>query len=113
MCRDRLRAGGRLAGGAIKDDSLNHLLRHLEKLSIRVKFSCGRQTGDHRTQGFELASQFAGRRIVPEPMSTKPERLKVVDSAELFAGETEIVIVHNGVPYRLRITRQGKLILTK
>ena len=37
----------------------------------------------------------------------------VVDSAELFAGETEIVIVHNGVPYRLRITRQGKLILTK
>lgn len=36
-----------------------------------------------------------------------------IDSAVLFAGSTELIIVHNGSPYRLRITRQDKLILTK
>ncbi|HEV7345204.1 MAG TPA: hemin uptake protein HemP [Devosia sp.] len=34
-------------------------------------------------------------------------------SAEIFAGKTEVLITHNGTPYRLRITRQDKLILTK
>jgi len=38
---------------------------------------------------------------------------RVVDSRELFAGEHEIGIVHAGETYRLRITRQGKLILNK
>ena len=32
---------------------------------------------------------------------------------ELFAGRDEIVLIHNGSAYRLRITRQNKLILTK
>lgn len=34
-------------------------------------------------------------------------------SATVFEGETEIGIDHHGELYRLRITRQGKLILTK
>lgn len=34
-------------------------------------------------------------------------------SEELFAGGEEVTIVHRGAPYRLRITRQDKLILTK
>jgi hemin uptake protein HemP len=37
----------------------------------------------------------------------------VVDTAQLFAGGTEVRLVHRGQEYRLRITRQGKLILTK
>ena len=36
-----------------------------------------------------------------------------LDSAALFDGETEVLILHNGEQYRLRITRQDKLILTK
>jgi hemin uptake protein HemP len=36
-----------------------------------------------------------------------------IDSAALFAGSNELIILHNGTPYRLRITRQDKLILTK
>ena len=36
-----------------------------------------------------------------------------IDSAALFAGSNELLIIHNGTPYRLRITRQDKLILTK
>lgn len=36
-----------------------------------------------------------------------------IESAALFKGTREIVIDHNGEFYRLRITRQGKLILNK
>lgn len=36
-----------------------------------------------------------------------------VSSVSLLGGCREIVIVHNGDDYRLRITRQDKLILTK
>jgi hemin uptake protein HemP len=39
--------------------------------------------------------------------------LRVVSTAELFGPDSEIVLLHNGTPYRLRITRQDKLILTK
>lgn len=38
---------------------------------------------------------------------------RIVTTAELFGGADEIVVLHNGTPYRLRITRQNKLILTK
>lgn len=31
---------------------------------------------------------------------------------ELFAGAREIALLHNGRQYRLRITQQGKLLLT-
>ncbi|MBX6329315.1 MAG: hemin uptake protein HemP [Pseudolabrys sp.] len=36
-----------------------------------------------------------------------------IDSGELFAGSREIVIVHGRETYRLRLTAQNKLILTK
>jgi len=36
-----------------------------------------------------------------------------LDSATLFGGEHEIGIEHRGSLYRLKITRQGKLILNK
>ncbi len=38
---------------------------------------------------------------------------RVVRSDELFARAHEVVIVHGRHEYRLRITRAGKLILTK
>lgn len=47
----------------------------------------------------------------------KPERrgddLPVIESSRLFGGTNEICIEHAGALYRLRITRQGKLILNK
>ena len=43
----------------------------------------------------------------------KPHRLKVYDSSELFGSDVEIGIDHEGALYRMRITRQGKLILNK
>ncbi|MDR3386568.1 MAG: hemin uptake protein HemP [Rudaea sp.] len=36
-----------------------------------------------------------------------------IDSRDLLAGAPEVRIVHNGQEYRLRQTRNGKLILTK
>lgn len=39
--------------------------------------------------------------------------LRRLDSSALFLDAQEIVIVHSGQEYRLRITRYDKLILTK
>ena len=42
--------------------------------------------------------------------AAKLRRLKV---SELLAGEREVILEHNGQEYRLRITANDKLILTK
>ena len=39
----------------------------------------------------------------------QPQR---VNSATLFGPSRELIIVHNGREYRLRLTQNGKLILT-
>jgi hemin uptake protein HemP len=55
----------------------------------------------------------------PKPadaVAQRPDRAKAgprrVSSSELFAGTREIVIDHEGRLYQLRITQNGKLILT-
>ncbi|NOJ47272.1 hemin uptake protein HemP [Bradyrhizobium archetypum] len=63
----------------------------------------GEKFGGPRTQAGNLASSarslaFNGNRI---------------DSRELFATEREIIIAHGEENYRLRLTSQNKLILTK
>ena len=45
----------------------------------------------------------------PTPASSLPR----VDAKSLFGDSRELVIVHQEEEYRLRITRKGKLILTK
>ena len=47
------------------------------------------------------------------PVPTPPRDLKRVSSEELIGPAGEVLIRHAGCDYRLRITRQGKLILTK
>ena len=39
--------------------------------------------------------------------------LRTIDSADIFKGDVEVVITHRGMEYRLRQTKQGKLILYK
>ena len=46
----------------------------------------------------------------PAILQTDEER--IVDSRELLAGRDDLLIRHDGRLYRLRRTRQGKLILT-
>lgn len=38
---------------------------------------------------------------------------RVIDTADLFGGDSEVIIRHEGTIYRMKITRQGKLILNK
>lgn len=52
----------------------------------------------------DRSQRFAGR---------SGKVVKVIPSSAVLGGETEIAIEHHGELYRLKITRQGKLILTK
>jgi hemin uptake protein HemP len=45
------------------------------------------------------------------PASPAPRRR--LESSALLGRDTELIIAHGGEEYRLRLTRQGKLILTK
>ena len=46
-----------------------------------------------------------------QPGDTQPP--KVIPAEEIFEGQREVLIDHDGERYRLRITRRGKLILQK
>jgi hemin uptake protein HemP len=48
-----------------------------------------------------------------EPAAAGPRPPRRVESGTLFQFDRELVIVHHGQEYRLRITKSGKLILTK
>ena len=56
-----------------------------------------------------FATKRAGTTNIAEPPSKKPR----IESNHLFQGNSEVVIVHQKEEYNLRITRNGKLILTK
>ena len=49
----------------------------------------------------------------PVPDYSQVSGRRFVESVALFDGQNEVLILHNGEQYRLRITRQDKLILTK
>ena len=49
----------------------------------------------------------------PNPKGTAPrEPLRKVSSSVLLGPDRELVIVHNGREYRLRLTQNDRLILT-
>jgi hemin uptake protein HemP len=57
-------------------------------------------------------------KTAPQSSSARPQHSVVltdncVDSAALFANTREIIITHGSETYRLRVTAQNKLILTK
>jgi len=47
------------------------------------------------------------------PEMGSPSSSPRIQSADLFNGRREIVIMHQGMEYRLHITKADKLILTK
>ena len=56
----------------------------------------------------------SSRQFAPAPVAPSAvPALRVVTSAELFGSGREIRILHHGAHYTLRLTRMGKLILTK
>lgn len=51
--------------------------------------------------------------MTEQPAPIAASTLPRVTVASLFNGQRELVLVHQGQDYHLRITRNGKLILTK
>ena len=47
------------------------------------------------------------------PVEMPVEKLRVLDSQQLLLGEAEVGILHENAVYRLKVTKQGKLILNK
>jgi hemin uptake protein HemP len=51
--------------------------------------------------------------VLPSSPQRAPTPVRTLESGTILGGRQEIVIDHHGVLYRLRVTAQGKLILTK
>ena len=51
-------------------------------------------------------------RMNPQKPVNAPEAARKIASEALLGERRELVIVHNGREYRLRVTQNGKLILT-
>lgn len=66
---------------------------------------------DPADQHTVLAMRDMSPRLDIRPLQSPP--LRTLDSVTLFRGAHEIGIEHKGSLYRLKITRQGKLILNK
>jgi hemin uptake protein HemP len=61
----------------------------------------------------ETVVNFATKRTAVPSLPAAPAQKPRIESDHLFQGNNEIVIVHQKEEYNLRITRNGKLILTK
>jgi hemin uptake protein HemP len=62
----------------------------------------------------QVMDQKAGQNPAPPTEgAAKPVPPVTVETATLFNGRDEIRLLHRGQEYRLRVTKQGKLILTK
>ena len=48
-----------------------------------------------------------------QPQSSPPDSLRKINSDSLLLGEKEVLIVHGEEMYRLRLTKNDKLILQK
>lgn len=55
----------------------------------------------------------AAKPVPPAEALPPPAAQKIIDVAALLGTEREAVLVHNGEPYRLRVTAKNRLILTK
>jgi hemin uptake protein HemP len=61
----------------------------------------------------ETLVNFATKRAATPSISAAPGKKARIETNSLFQGKNEIIIVHQNEEYNLRITRNGKLILTK
>jgi hemin uptake protein HemP len=69
------------------------------------------KTDDRTSEGVPASRGSAALSDMASPVEPAP--VPRVESTTLFQLGREVVIVHNGQEYRLRITKSDKLILTK
>ena len=65
------------------------------------------------SSGVNLGDTTANAETPSAPVRSVVVSGNQLDSRELFASEREIIIAHGEERYRLRLTSQNKLILTK
>ncbi len=76
----------------------------------------GRASGRSRHRPVGMAGFVAGterRTVVSAQRTAMPQAPRKIDSKTLMDGERTILIEHEGQEYTLRLTRLGKLLLTK
>ena len=56
---------------------------------------------------------MAGTETRPEPPKTGRSQPTRIEASQLLGGNREVILEHDGQEYRLRLTSNGKLILTK
>ena len=61
----------------------------------------------------ETLVNLAAKRLTDTAVAASNGKKPRIESNHLFQGNSEIVIVHQNEEYNLRITKNGKLILTK
>ncbi|PWU76497.1 hemin uptake protein HemP [Ochrobactrum sp. POC9] len=91
------------------------------RIHIDMQVRLPRGPVSDRTANRIPESQLSGDSTGSVPAQIKPRfgenalepQLKTYGSRELFDGSREVGIEHGGSLYRLKITRQGKLILNK
>ncbi len=82
-------------------------------MQVRLPRGAATERNVNRIGDSSLRSDPAG---LPAPRAndvSSHQQLKTYGSRELFNGSREVGIEHGGSLYRLKITRQGKLILNK
>jgi hemin uptake protein HemP len=83
---------------------------------MKPLFSSGETAGANpmnRHNPDSFGYQPRRREATPVRVERLPLSMRTLSSNSLFQGEHEIGIEHHGALYRLKITRQGKLILNK
>jgi hemin uptake protein HemP len=63
----------------------------------------------HNPRNFDFGREQTSAQPIPAPTRGPPSR--TVSSDAIFRGAREVGIEHHGALYRLKVTRQGKLIL--
>lgn len=68
------------------------------------------------TSGDQLVAEYQQTSTISnktQPESATPITVREITSASLLQGEKEVLILHEEEVYRLKLTRNGKLILQK
>ncbi len=72
-------------------------------------------SSEAKRPGFSPDNAVSGQqdKVSRPDVSARAEALPRLDARRLFAASREVIIEHEGADYRLRLTANGKLILTK
>lgn len=82
-------------------------------MSNKVKIKLLAETPDPHDFSGKTRKMIADKNPPIPPQHQPAGHVRTIDSSEIFRGQSEIAIRHEDFVYRLKITRQGKLILNK